>query len=237
MRLIAISTAVGGAGLCLQEDDRRLQVWQGPARSGPGPLLAGVRGMLDAAGLKFTDLDGIAFGRGPGAFTGVRLGVALAHGLALGTGLPLVPVSDLAAVAWQGFRVHGWPRVLACLDARQGEIYWAGFTCTPAEILPITDEFLGSVRERPDAPGKWGWVGGGVPLLSGIADARLRDDSLRPSAEAVADLGMQALAAGRTVAPADAMPRYLRDRVAEPSPRHRHRRGLSPSRFGGASSE
>lgn len=231
MRLMAISTTVAGAGLCLREDARLLGEWRGPGRSGPGPILAAARELLAAAGLEYAVLDGIAFGRGPGAFTGIRLGVALAQGLALGAGIPLVPVSDLAAVARDAFYRHAWPCVLACIDARQGEVYWGAFACTGGRTEPVGEERIEPLASGswPAGP-EWAWAGSGAGLLTGIPADAPRDPEASPTARAIADLGMEALAAGRTALPEAAMPRYLRDRVAEPSPRYRRRRELGGRR-------
>lgn len=226
MRLMALSTAVAQAGLCLHDGERILASWHGPPRSGPEPILTAARAMLAEAGTDFARLDGLAFGRGPGAFTGVRLGVALAQGLHLATGVPLVPVSDLAALAWQGYRAYGWSRVMACLDARQGEIYWGGYGCSAAGLETLVEERIGGVDSPADAGGDWAWAGSGVPLVAGVSVTAPGDAALIPAVEAVAELGVLDLSAGRVAKLADAMPRYLRDRVAEPSPRYRRRRGL-----------
>lgn len=225
MRLIAIDTATAEPGLCLRDGARVAGTWRGPPRSGPGPVLDALHELLASAGMGLDALDGIAFGRGPGGFTGIRLGVALAQGLGLGTGLPLVPVSDLAALAWNAVRRHGWTRVLACLDARQGEVYWAAYTHSPAEGLRLAgDENIDAPRALALPPGDWKWAGSGVPMLEPGIVGPGADPALAPDAEAVAELGLQALRRGATLPPARAMPSYLRERVARPSPRHRRRR-------------
>ena len=228
MRLMALSTAVTEAGLCLHGGESIVATWHGPPRSGPGPILAAARGLLKDAGLDFAELDGLAFGRGPGAFTGVRLGVALAQGLHLATGVLLVPVSDLAVLAWQGFRTHGWSRVMACLDARQGELYWGGFDCSYAGVEKLTDERIGA-PEMLDGyvADEWAWVGNGIPFLAALPGNAHKDAALIPTVEAISELGVRELSVGHTAGLSASMPRYLRNRVAEPSPRYRRRRSLS----------
>lgn len=225
MRLIAIDTATAGPGLCLRDGERVVGTWQGPPRSGPEPVLAAADDLLAAASMGYGSLDGIAFGRGPGAFTGVRLGVALAQGLGLGTGVALVPVSDLAALAWNAVCRYGWSRVLAVLDARQGEVYWAAYAWDAEGGLVLQgEEHAATIRTFEAPPGEWAWAGSGAGLLPADRSSSDIDSSLAPDAEAVAELGMQALARGETVGPEEAMPRYLREQVARPSPRYRRRR-------------
>ncbi|MGH8126888.1 MAG: tRNA (adenosine(37)-N6)-threonylcarbamoyltransferase complex dimerization subunit type 1 TsaB [Gammaproteobacteria bacterium] len=224
MRLIALATAVAEPGLCLRDGAQVVGTWCGPPRCGPELILEAVKDLLAGAGLDFQALDGVACGRGPGAFTGVRLGVALAQGLSLGTGLPLVSVSDLAALAWVAYCHHGWPRVVACLDARQGEVYWGAYVCTSTGIETVGEERIAMPQAVSPPSGDWAWAGNGVPLVASEVSTQALDTALIPNAEAVAELGMQALIRGETTPPAEAMPHYLRERVARPSPRYQRRR-------------
>ena len=85
--------------------------------------------LLRDAGLSVRDLDAIAFGRGPGGFTGLRIAAGIAQGLAAGSERPVLPVSNLAAVAALAARVSKQAQVLVCMDARMGQVYWAAFDC------------------------------------------------------------------------------------------------------------
>lgn len=82
---------------------------------------------LAAGDLTLTDIDALAFGRGPGSFTGVRIGIGIAQGLALGANLPMIGVSTTATMAQGAWRKSGATRVLAAIDARMGEVYWAEY--------------------------------------------------------------------------------------------------------------
>ena len=103
-------------------------------------LLPMVQEVLAEGGVALSALDAIAFGRGPGSFTGLRIGAGVTQGLAFGAGLRVVPVSDLAALATQAALASGRPRVLACLDARMAQVYWAAFDCAdpavPRNLVP-----------------------------------------------------------------------------------------------------
>ncbi|MGH8426498.1 MAG: tRNA (adenosine(37)-N6)-threonylcarbamoyltransferase complex dimerization subunit type 1 TsaB [Gammaproteobacteria bacterium] len=217
MRLIALDTAPGTATLSLLTDGGVAHCWQGGERPGPRSVLAALRVLLDEAGGRLQDLDAIAFGRGPGAFTGVRLGVALAQGLALGSGLPLIAVSELAALALRAHREHGWRRVLACMDARRGEVYWAAYVCDEAEPRPLTTEALAAPAAVSPAAGEWYLAGSGAPLLAaaGLPFTAL-DSTLVPDAEAVAALASLQFARGDMITMEQARPVYLRRQVTTP---------------------
>ncbi|MGH8225091.1 MAG: tRNA (adenosine(37)-N6)-threonylcarbamoyltransferase complex dimerization subunit type 1 TsaB, partial [Gammaproteobacteria bacterium] len=162
MRLIALDTATGIPTVCLWLGADEKFRWSGELRPGPDAVLAGARGLLAQAGLDFGDLDAVACGRGPGAFTGVRLAMALAQGLALGAGCPLIAVSELAALAWRAHRAHGWEQVVACLDARQGEVYWSAYECGQEEPCAVVPEALAAPRELVLPAGKWALAGSGA---------------------------------------------------------------------------
>ncbi|ELL64625.1 hypothetical protein SEE22704_08113, partial [Salmonella enterica subsp. enterica serovar Enteritidis str. 22704] len=86
-----------------------------------------VQEILAASGVSLNEIDALAFGRGPGSFTGVRIGIGIAQGLALGANLPMIGVSTLATMAQGAWRKTGATRVLAAIDARMGEVYWAEY--------------------------------------------------------------------------------------------------------------
>jgi tRNA threonylcarbamoyladenosine biosynthesis protein TsaB len=184
-------------------------------------LLALVDRTLREAGCRLRDLDGIAFGAGPGSFTGVRISCGVAQGLALGAGLPVLPVPTLAAIAQ-----HAGPRneshgIVACLDARMREVYVAMYVrdgsawrelLAPAVLPP-------SRVRLPSGAADVAWAGAGngfaayPELGAALGLTRVFSDA-RPDAQAVAELALPRLAAGEGVAAADALPLYVRHRVA-----------------------
>jgi len=178
------------------------------------PLL---REVLADAGWRLSDLDAIAFGAGPGAFTGVRIACGIAQGLALGAALPVVPVGTLEALAEEAWRAYGCERVLAALDARMREVYVAayrrsgeGWVCEqPPAVLKPDDVAIPA--------GKWMGAGDAFaryPALTARPGLSSTDATLRPSARAVATLAMPRVANGSAVAARDALPAYVRHRVA-----------------------
>ncbi len=113
-------------------------------------LLPAIRSLLDEAGLPLADLDAIAFGRGPGSFTSLRIGIGVVQGLAWGAGLPVVPVSSLAAVAQEAFELSGSrvQSVCVAMDARMNEVYTADFHCASGDYVEAAGE------ERVCPPGE-----------------------------------------------------------------------------------
>jgi len=174
--------------------------------------------VLAEAGWTLAGLDGIAFGAGPGSFTGIRIACGVAQGLALGADLPVVPVGTLAALAHAAWRSDGHARVVACLDARMREVYVARYARegatwrevdAPAVLAPA------AVVGRGD--GSWFGAGNGFgtyPALAAQLGLAGADDGARPTAQAVGELALPRLAAGEGLSAADALPYYVRHRVA-----------------------
>ena len=168
-------------------------------------------------------LDAVAFGRGPGAFTGVRLAVAVAQGLGYAWGKPLIPISDLQALAARALQVGPAIRVLVCQDARMQEVYWACFERAGDQVMHRSEEAVSS-PERVALPQDWeqgqlALVGAGsgfeaYPVLRQRFAAQLQTvaPELRPHAREIAELAAQSDLAAAVPA-AQAQPVYLRDRV------------------------
>lgn len=180
-------------------------------------LLPMVDALLRAAGESVRSLDGIAFGAGPGSFTGLRIACGVAQGLALGAGLPLAPVCTLVALA----EASGRARVLACLDARMGELYLAACERTHQGWRMPIEPALCKPEHAPALSGE-GWFGAGSGFAVAGEALRARhgaqlsgcDGELIPHARAIARLGAAALADGLGVSAAEAAPLYVRDKVA-----------------------
>lgn len=143
-RFLALETssATGTVALAVGADvaERRIDT----PREQTERLLPLVDELLSAAGLALPDLDAIVFGRGPGSFTGLRISAALAQGLALATGLPIVAVSSLRALAQRAFREYGVQRSLICVDARMKEAYSAAYVVRDGRAQLLGEERLGA---------------------------------------------------------------------------------------------
>ncbi|MGN8157306.1 tRNA (adenosine(37)-N6)-threonylcarbamoyltransferase complex dimerization subunit type 1 TsaB [Salinisphaera sp. RV14] len=179
-------------------------------------LLPAVQTLLDDAGLRLCDLDGIAFARGPGAFTGLRIAAGLVQGLASGADLPVVGISTLAALAARVFAQ--WPaatRAQVVQDARMGEIYTATFE-RAAMPEPMAEERVMAPHDLAVEPPEIAWrAGNGWPLVFAAQAIRAAPVAVdAPHALDVARLAGPLFAAGRGMAAASALPVYVRDDVA-----------------------
>ncbi|CDZ83121.1 putative DNA-binding/iron metalloprotein/AP endonuclease [Citrobacter koseri] len=223
MRILAIDTATEACSVALWNGGNINAHFELCPREHTQRILPMVQDILAANSITLTDIDALAFGRGPGSFTGVRIGIGIAQGLALGANLPMTGVSTLATMAQGAWRKSGATRVLAAIDARMGEVYWAEYQRDENGVWhgEETEAVLnpGLVSERlKQLSGEWATVGTGWPAWpdlgkdSGLA---LRDgDVLLPAAEDMLPLASQMLAAGKTVAVEQAEPVYLRNNVA-----------------------
>jgi tRNA threonylcarbamoyladenosine biosynthesis protein TsaB len=217
MRLLAIDCSTEALSVAAGDAANTTQRHGHAGQSHSRLALAWIDEVLAARGWRIGDLDGIAFGAGPGTFTGIRIACGIAQGLALGAGIAVVAVPTLEAIAQQAFRVHGATRVLACLDARMREVYIAAHErtgdCWQAPIAPTVikpDEL-----ELP--AGEWFGAGGGFAAYPDLAKLeRLSgvDPSLEPVAPAIVALAESRLRSGEGVDAAEALPLYVRHRVA-----------------------
>ena len=179
-------------------------------------MLALVRSLLADAGLGVSALDAVAFGAGPGAFTGLRLACGLAQGLALGAGLGVIPVSSLAALAVQS----PLPQALAVTDARMGEIYYGRYRVEHGMVSELSAPACCAPGGLPRPEGEGEWFGlGSAFAVYGQALACVRatlagcDPLAVPTAEAVSRLAAARGEAG-IVSAEQAVPLYVRDKVA-----------------------
>lgn len=222
MNVLAIEASTEACSVAVYRDG---QIWEEHVlapREHTQRLLVMVQRLLIAAELKLAQLHGIAFGRGPGAFTGVRVAASVTQGLAFGADLPVVPVSSLAALAHGAPRMDGARGVLSAMDARMGEIYWAGFEWRDEALTPVIPEQVCS-PQTASLPNEGGWVGVGTGWRV-YADAllprcghwlRAVEATALPRASDVAKLAIPMLIRGEVCAPESALPIYLRDQVVQ----------------------
>ncbi|WP_456381077.1 tRNA (adenosine(37)-N6)-threonylcarbamoyltransferase complex dimerization subunit type 1 TsaB [Thiolapillus sp.] len=224
MKLLAIDTTEDNCSVALCVDDEMLWRFQIAPRRHSELILPMVDEVLAEAGLVVQHLDALAFSRGPGSFTGVRIATGVTQGIALGADLPVAPVSTLAALAQGAWRSHSATDVLSALDARMGEIYWARCKLQHGVMMVDGEERVGKADLSIEQPGESCWgVGSGWKVYS---DLLLQSTGISSQhvlggqgihARDVASLGLAALLSGQTVAAEEALPVYIRDDVAKKS--------------------
>ena len=223
MRILAIDTATEACSVALWNDGTSFAHFEECPREHTQRILPLVKMILTEGNTSLTDLDALAYGRGPGSFTGVRIGIGIAQGLALGAELPMIGVSTLATMAQGAWRSTGATRVLAAIDARMGEVYWAEYTRDEqgvwhgeASEAVLTPEAAGERMKQ--LSGEWATVGTGWPAWPDMAKESgltLVDGKvLLPAAEDMLPIACQMLEAGQTVPVEKAEPVYLRNTVA-----------------------
>ena len=221
MKLLALDTATEACSAALYIDGDIEQVYQLAPRDHTRLILGMAEQLLMLAGVNINQLDALAFGRGPGSFTGVRIATGAVQGMAYAADLPVVPVSTLASIAQSVFRDHGDRHILAAIDARMGGVYWGEYR--------IEDDHAGlQGMERVIAPaqvplprGQWTGAGSGWKTYGDVLQNRLGEGVDRsfedyfPQSRSIAELAVRDYQQGLAVDAAQAIPVYLRDDVAK----------------------
>lgn len=216
MNILAIETSTEYCSVALWQDGALTQRCERVGQKHSEVLLPMISALLQATGHKLQAIDGIAFGKGPGSFTGVRIACGVAQGLAFGTGLNVVGVCTLQALA----EATGRDKVIAALDARMGELYFAVYEKLAGVWTTVSEPCLCRADSAPAVAGS-GWFGCGSGFaLNDALSARYGtqlcavDAQAVPQAAAVARLAAAEFARGNAVDAALALPLYLRDKVA-----------------------
>ncbi|WP_162518409.1 tRNA (adenosine(37)-N6)-threonylcarbamoyltransferase complex dimerization subunit type 1 TsaB [Aeromonas veronii] len=221
LKILAVDTATEACSAALLVGDKLFSRWEEAPRDHTRKILPMVQAVLEDAGISLSDLDAIAFGRGPGSFTGVRIGISVAQGLAFGAGVPLIGISTLAAMAQGAYRRDGAQQVLTAIDARMNEVYFGRYELIDGRMQLVGDEVVSDPVALVDARGKLAGrvtcVGTGFETygetLSGLADELAESQVRFPAAEDMLPLARAAWLAGEAVPVEQATPVYLRDKV------------------------
>ncbi len=232
MKILALDTATEACSAALRIGNESLERFQLAPREHTRLILPMVQSLLDEAGITIAQLDAIAFGRGPGSFTGVRIATGVAQGLAYGADLPVVPVSTLASIAQYACNQQQSEKVLAAIDARMGGVYWGCYALVEKHSASNKDDaeplMVLQGEEKVSAPtevslpdnAKWTGAGSGwkayVKELSHLGEQVVSQyGDYLPHSATIAQLAHGAFARGEYVEAALAMPVYLRDDVAK----------------------
>ena len=217
--LLALDTATEACSAALLHDGKVYARHEVIPRQHAKRLLPMIDELLSESGIALQQIDALVFGRGPGAFTGVRIATGMVQGLAFAADKPVIDVSNLAALAQRAWREHGAQNVCAAIDARMDEVYWGCYrlqegvmqlvgseSVTAPETVSVPDGF-----DRPVGAGT-GWQY--ADRLAVKVDQAWPD--LLPDARDLLSLALPRWQSGDVLDAADAQPVYLRDQVATP---------------------
>jgi tRNA threonylcarbamoyladenosine biosynthesis protein TsaB len=219
LRLLALDASTEACSVALLDGDTLRELHVEAPREHMLRLLPMVDELLAQSSLALRDLDAIAFARGPGSFTGLRICLGVVQGLAFGAGLPVIPVSTLAALAQT--RADGeseGTQILAAIDARMDEVYWCAYRVGASGLVePLGDEYLGAPEAVESPAGSDRRIGAGTgwqyrSRIRGEGFAVI-DDRALPTASAILRLARPVWLAGSAVGVEDVVPVYLRDKV------------------------
>jgi tRNA threonylcarbamoyladenosine biosynthesis protein TsaB len=241
MNILALDTSTEACSVALHAESEIREHFKLAPREHAKLILPMVDALLAEAGLSLSQLDAIAFGRGPGSFTGLRIAAGVAQGLAFGADIPVLPISTLAALAQGAHADLDAARVLAALDARMSEVYWGVYqingsgvmelhgaeeVCGPEHVtLPVAPGILPTATlVHPCTSDEGGWQGVGSGWKEYGAALRARCGALvhtvaaerLPRARDIALLARVAFQRGLSVSAEQAVPVYLRNQVAWP---------------------
>lgn len=218
-KILIIDTSTEACSVALLQNNQLTSRFDVTPQSHTKMVLPMVDSLLSEANIKVSALDAVAWGRGPGSFTGVRIGTGIMQGIAMGADKPVIPLSTLAAMAQQAIEEHQAEYVMAGIDARMGEVYWAvyqninGLAKLVEQEIVASPEALNALNfEQPHYVGV-GTAWQAYPQLKELANITVLEEILYPQAKSMAALAVQALKDGEVVDVADAAPVYVRDTV------------------------
>ena len=217
MKLLALDTATEACSAAVWVEGAVLERYEWVSRRHAALILPMIESVLAESGFSVGQLDAIAVGRGPGAFTGVRIAVGIAQGIAFAADLPVAPVSTLAALALGAGRMTDQARIAAALDARMGEVYWGVYAVAGENVEPLREERVCAPEAVLAPPGQWFGAGSGWAAYAEALRRRLTVSGWRgdcyPRAGDIARLAAAPARRAAWVAAEQALPVYLRDRV------------------------
>lgn len=219
MKILAIETATEACSAALAIDDTQINRFEIAPRKHTQLILPMVESLIEEADIKIADLDAIAFGQGPGAFTGVRIAMGVIQGLAFAHDLPVIPVSSLAALAQHASENHDF--VASAIDARMQEVYWGLFKKNESGVMEAISEEKVCAPDDVNIISDDVWFGAGSgwdtysDVLSSKFDSNLSgfDGKLFPSAVDVLALAEPVYRENKAISVEDAVPVYLRNKV------------------------
>jgi len=222
MKLLAIDTSTEACSAALSINGEISERYEIAPRKHAELILPMIDELLIDAGCTLAQMDAIAFGRGPGAFTGVRIGAGVVQGLAFSIDRPVVPVSSLAAMAYGAMTEFSVDNVLAGIDARMGEVYWGAYQRSVDGGVQLLEKELVCQPTDTFVPESGGWMGVGTAWQAYGDELSVRYKGMFgevhpeqfPRARDIVALGVIGFEKGEAVSADEAQPVYLRNNVA-----------------------
>ena len=216
MMALDASTELCSVSLKVGNEQKSLHYQEPKAHS--EKLIPAIDYLLKEFDIPMSSIDAIAFGKGPGAFTGLRICTSIVQGLAFSLDKPIIPISSLDALAYQAYREKFWTHetLIACIDARMSELYWASYEFKSSEKIHAKKEHLTSVEEfiqtKISLENNQVFVGSGIKHCK-LDKNQLGYSDLYPRADEVLLLGEKKWLDGETFEAIDAQPTYLREQI------------------------
>lgn len=210
MKILAFDTSTSACSVALlNENTVKLSHQMAPMQQAK-LILPMIHDLLEKESLTLNDLDTIAYGCGPGSFTGIRIAASVAQGIGFGIKKPIIPVSSLAALAQTAFLQWQWPRCLVAIDARSELIYWALYETNASGCMELKGKEQLSKPEDIKTPDNTIWYGAGDGWGKLTGKAKAVNTAALPDAQALLQLAKVKFERGDWVTPFEAIPVYLR---------------------------
>ncbi len=220
--ILAIETSTDACSVAIITPDETYGIFEIRPQAHAEILLDMVEEICNQAGVELADISAIAFGAGPGSFTGVRIAAGVVQGLAFGAKKPVIPISSLQALAQQGFNKTNQPHIMPVIDARMKEVYWGSYVANEQGLMMplVTDSLEKPDKLLLDPNTPYLAVGTGSLVYHAVLQANNPhiniDTSVQhPRAHEVAQLAVYLFAKGAALPPEQAIPNYVRNDVAE----------------------
>lgn len=221
MKLLAIETTSEACSAALYHNTEQTSRYELAPRRHAELILPMCEELLNEANIAVSSLDAIGFGRGPGAFTGVRIAAGVVQGMAWAADIPVVAVSSLAAIALSAVKQHGCDNVAVAVDARMNEVYWGCYQQNDTAVSLLGEEAVLPPENASLPEGEWFAAGTGWQSYADIMSDRLGDriiahnTEILPHAAMVAELAVTACERGEQISAEQVLPVYLRNNVAK----------------------
>lgn len=223
MKILAIDTSTEACSAALYIDGEITDQYLLAPREHTKLILQMIKSLQDQANIRTSDLDALAFGRGPGSFTGVRIATGVVQGLAFAADLPVLPISTLASIAQSVFTEHQKPHVLAAIDARMGGVYWGCYKLSDNGLMQASGNEQVQSPDQIVLPGNENYCGAGsawdsyaeqLTIQLGSRIEQVYADYF-PHSRSIVQLAAYEYGLGNAVEASQALPVYLRDDVAK----------------------